>query len=50
MPLPAGEHGVIEAELRQGAGAAGFHAEDAAVEVDGLGQVVDHHGDLAEFG
>ena len=48
--VAGGEHGVVQAELRQGTGAAGFHAQDATVEVDALGQVVDHHGDLAELG
>ena len=44
------QHGVVQAELRQGAGAARLHAQDAAVQVDTLGQVVDHHGDLAKLG
>ena len=48
--IAGGENGVVQAELGQRTGAAGLHAEDATIEVDALGQVVDHHRDLAELG
>ena len=48
--VAGGEDSVVQAELGEGPGAGWLHAEDAAVEVDTLGQVVDHHGDLAELG
>ena len=48
--VAGGQHGVVQPELGQRAGAAGFHAQDATVQVDTFGQVIDHHGDLAELG